>query len=176
MNCLDRKCDVREDDEPSATVGHRRHRCGGEFMMFAVLSIKEWTAIIVLATFAVYIGLALLFITLLYTTAPAFARTNLLQEIPGKAYAELPTWFQTWENTDMLFMGHKDGDGKVKYCPGKPFEKKPKLLGEAVRVGDKDVEKRGPHGQRLWSNSLTDNDNELYIVLLHHLLPVPATG
>jgi len=111
-------------------------------------------------------GIALLFITLLYTTAPAvavFARTNLLQAIPGKAYAELPTWFQTWENTDMLVWVDKDGDGKVKYDPGKPFEKKPKLLGETVRVGDKDVEKRGPHGQRLWANTLTDNDNELYI-------------
>jgi len=49
-------------------------------------------------------GWALLFIALLYTTAPAvgaFARTNLLQTIPNTYYSEAPTWFQKWEQCEL---------------------------------------------------------------------------
>lgn len=63
-------------------------------------------------------GWALLFIALLYTTAPAigaFARTNLIQTVQDKEYAELPTWFGNWEKTGLLAFEDKNGDGKVQY-------------------------------------------------------------
>jgi len=63
-------------------------------------------------------GWALLFIALLYTTAPAvaaFARTNLLSVIPGIAYAEVPEWFSQWESTGLIKFEDKNGDGHIQY-------------------------------------------------------------
>jgi len=63
-------------------------------------------------------GWALLFIALLYTTAPAvaaFARTNLLSVIPGIAYAEVPEWFSQWESTGLITFEDKNGDGHIQY-------------------------------------------------------------
>ncbi|RLA16812.1 MAG: cation acetate symporter [Gammaproteobacteria bacterium] len=63
-------------------------------------------------------GWALLFIALLYTTAPAvaaFARTNLLSVIPGLAYAEVPEWFSKWESTGLIKFEDKNGDGHIQY-------------------------------------------------------------
>ena len=62
-------------------------------------------------------GYALLFIALLYTTAPAvaaFARTNLLATVSGRPYAELPEWFRTWEGTGLVRFEDHDGDGIVR--------------------------------------------------------------
>ncbi len=104
-------------------------------------------------------GWALLFIAILYTTAPAvaaFARTNLIQTVDGAAYAEgaerLPQWFRTWENTGLIAWVDKNGDGRVQYRKGAAFVGTPEFL-----------EPRGAHGQRTISNAPTDNDNELYI-------------
>ena len=50
-------------------------------------------------------GWALLFIAILYTTAPAiaaFARTNLITTIDNRPYTELPDWFSTWEETSLV--------------------------------------------------------------------------
>ena len=50
-------------------------------------------------------GWALLFIAILYTTAPAiavFARTNMLTTVPGVTYAEAPTWVHTWEDAGLI--------------------------------------------------------------------------
>ncbi|MEJ2522062.1 MAG: cation acetate symporter, partial [Gammaproteobacteria bacterium] len=61
-------------------------------------------------------GWALLFIALLYTTAPAvaaFARTNLIQTINESPYAEAPEWFTNWEKTGLLKFEDKNGDGRV---------------------------------------------------------------
>jgi len=61
-------------------------------------------------------GYALLFIAILYTTAPAiavFARTNLIQTVNDKEYAELPDWVGNWEQTGLLAWEDKNGDGKV---------------------------------------------------------------
>ena len=47
-------------------------------------------------------GWALLFISILYTTAPAvavFSRTNLIETVSNKSYADLPEWFEKWEKT-----------------------------------------------------------------------------
>lgn len=72
-------------------------------------------------------GWALLFIALLYTTAPAvgaLARYNLtttMQTGPVGApagnleYAQRPSWFKTWENTGLLRFEDKNGDGRVQY-------------------------------------------------------------
>jgi cation/acetate symporter len=68
-------------------------------------------------------GWALVFIAILYTTAPAiavFARTNLLDTVAGKPYAELPEWFKKWEATGLLKYEDRNGDGLVQYV-GKGF-------------------------------------------------------
>ncbi|MEZ6004662.1 MAG: sodium:solute symporter family protein [Planctomycetota bacterium] len=72
-------------------------------------------------------GWALLFIAILYTTAPAVAAmarlnfTRTLQAGPvGSAegnlvYAERPTWFKNWEATGLLAFEDKNGDGRVQH-------------------------------------------------------------
>ncbi|HCQ24000.1 MAG: cation acetate symporter [Flavobacteriaceae bacterium TMED120] len=63
-------------------------------------------------------GLALLFIAILYTTAPAiavFARTNLINTVSGKAYSAMPIWFSNWEKTGLLQYNDKNGDGRINY-------------------------------------------------------------
>ena len=63
-------------------------------------------------------GYALLFIALLYTTAPAvaaFARANLLDTVNNKEYATMPAWFGKWEGTGLLKFTDKNGDGKIQY-------------------------------------------------------------
>lgn len=63
-------------------------------------------------------GWALVFIALLYTTAPAvaaFARTNLLNTVNDKSYASMPAWFGNWEKTGLLKFEDKNGDGKIQY-------------------------------------------------------------
>ncbi len=68
-------------------------------------------------------GWALVFIALLYTTAPAvaaFARTNLIQTINDTPYASAPTWFKNWEGTGLLKYEDKNGDGLVQIRGGNP--------------------------------------------------------
>lgn len=63
-------------------------------------------------------GWALVFIALLYTTAPAvaaFARTNLLKTISGKPYDSVPSWFKKWEATGLIRFEDKNGDGLIQY-------------------------------------------------------------
>lgn len=63
-------------------------------------------------------GYALIFIAILYTTAPAiaaFARTNLIQTVSNKEYQEMPEWFKNWEKTKLIKFEDKNGDGKVQY-------------------------------------------------------------
>ncbi len=63
-------------------------------------------------------GWALLFIALLYTTAPAvasFARTNLLTTISNKPYQDVPTWFKNWEKTGLIQFEDKNNDGIIQY-------------------------------------------------------------
>jgi cation/acetate symporter len=63
-------------------------------------------------------GWALLFIAILYTTAPAvaaFARTNLLQTVADIPYEEVPAWFSNWEDTGLVTWEDHNGDGAVQY-------------------------------------------------------------
>lgn len=103
---------------------------------------------------------ALTFIAILYTTAPAvsvFARTNLLKTVSDASYAEIPGWFKTWEKSNLIAWVDKNGDGRIQYFGvdkggGKAFEGKPVF-----------IDGNGEHGQRLISNTLTANANELYV-------------
>jgi len=110
-------------------------------------------------------GWALLFIALLYTTAPAiatFARINLIDTVSDKSYAALAEnpktqWLQTWEKTGLLAWMDKNEDGKIQYLGpnangGAPFEGKPTFT-DGV----------GASGELMLSNAPTDNANELYI-------------
>ncbi|RZP10780.1 MAG: cation acetate symporter [Flavobacteriales bacterium] len=63
-------------------------------------------------------GWALLFIAILYTTAPAiavFARTNLIDTVSEKNYTEMPSWFKKWEDTGLLKFDDKNGDNVIQY-------------------------------------------------------------
>lgn len=63
-------------------------------------------------------GLALLFIAILYTTAPAvavFAKTNLIETLSNRRYQDLPEWFRNWEKTGLLTFEDRNGDGVVQY-------------------------------------------------------------
>jgi cation/acetate symporter len=100
-------------------------------------------------------GYALLFIAILYTTAPAvasFARVNLIQTVKNAPYASTPQWFKNWEDTSLIAWVDKNKDGNIQYLAGKAFDGKPQF-----------IEGRGPLGERQIRNPLTSNDNELYI-------------
>lgn len=67
-------------------------------------------------------GYALLFIAVLYTTAPAvaaFARVNLIQTVSGMTYSEAPGWFSNWEKTGLIAFDDKNADGVVQYTGSK---------------------------------------------------------
>ena len=63
-------------------------------------------------------GWALLFIAILYTTAPAiavFSRTNLIETVSNKPYDQMPYWFEKWETTGLLGFKDKNKDGLIQY-------------------------------------------------------------
>ncbi len=67
-------------------------------------------------------GLALLLIVILYTTAPAvavFARTNLIETVSNKEYANVPEWFKKWEKTGLITFTDKNNDGRIQYVANK---------------------------------------------------------
>ena len=59
---------------------------------------------------------ALLFIALLYTTAPAigaFSKLNVLEQIPGTAVGDTPRWFDTWANVGLIELNDANGNGTI---------------------------------------------------------------
>ena len=63
-------------------------------------------------------GWALLFIVILYTTAPAiavFSRTNLIETVSNQPYDQMPDWFNKWETTGLLEFNDKNKDGLIQY-------------------------------------------------------------
>jgi cation/acetate symporter len=63
-------------------------------------------------------GWALLFIAILYTTAPAiavFSRTNLIETVSNQEYAKMPEWFGNWERTGLIQFDDKNKDGLIQY-------------------------------------------------------------
>ncbi len=81
-------------------------------------------------------GWALIFIAILYTTAPAigvFVRTNLIETISGKPYAEAPAWFSNWEKAKLIAFDDKNRDGKIQYY--NDLSKDPAFIKESERKG-----------------------------------------
>ena len=63
-------------------------------------------------------GIALLLIVILYSTAPAvsvFARTNMIETLSNKPYADVPDWFKKWETTGLITFTDKNNDGLIQY-------------------------------------------------------------
>ena len=63
-------------------------------------------------------GYALVFIAILYTTAPAvaaFARTNLINTVNNIEYSAVPEWFTKWESTNLIVFDDKNDDGRIQY-------------------------------------------------------------
>ena len=63
-------------------------------------------------------GYALVFIAILYTTAPAvsaFAKTNLINTVNNIEYTAVPEWFTKWETTNLIVFDDKNGDGRIQY-------------------------------------------------------------
>jgi cation/acetate symporter len=100
-------------------------------------------------------GYALLFIALIYTTAPAvgaFARINFIDNVHNAEYTEIPAWFKSWEDIGLIGWKDKNDDGKIQYSPGAPFQGKPTF-----------AEQRREDGSRQITNAATDNTNEVYV-------------
>ncbi|MFQ3347631.1 MAG: cation/acetate symporter [Candidatus Azotimanducaceae bacterium] len=100
-------------------------------------------------------GYALLFIALIYTTAPAvgaFARINFIDNVHNAEYTEIPAWFKSWEDIGLIGWEDKNDDGKIQYSPGAPFQGKPTF-----------AEQRREDGSRQITNAATDNTNEVYV-------------
>tara|TARA_R110002111_G_scaffold27913_2_gene59763 strand:+ start:2778 stop:4601 length:1824 start_codon:yes stop_codon:yes gene_type:complete len=113
-------------------------------------------------------GWALIFIALLYTTAPvvgSLSRLNVINSIngpenTGTAYTQMPSWFKTWENSGLLAWFDHNNDGKLQYAAGDAFVGKPIF----------DDLARGPHGERVIDNPSSGEivngapfANEIYI-------------
>ena len=101
-------------------------------------------------------GYALLFIALLYTTAPAvasFARYNMINTMNNTAYADAPSWVKSWEKTGLIAWVDKNNDGMMQFSKGDAFKGKVAFASET-----------GTHGQRVVTNEpVMDNTNEMYI-------------
>ena len=102
-------------------------------------------------------GWALVFIAILYTTAPAvgaFARINFVDEVHNTAYADTPEWFRNWETIGLIGWQDKNDDGVVQYGPGAAFS-------PAKPAYDGDM--RLDNGARILTNTATDSPNEVYV-------------
>ena len=101
-------------------------------------------------------GYALIFIAILYTTAPAvaaFARVNFVDSIQNTSYESSPEWFKNWEDVGLIAWQDKNADGVIQYSSGDALNGRPNYTSE-----------RGEYGQRLLNNqSDASNSNEVYI-------------
>ncbi|MEQ8860089.1 MAG: sodium:solute symporter family protein [Pseudomonadales bacterium] len=100
-------------------------------------------------------GYALVFIALLYTTAPAvgaFARLNFIDTVNDQPYEQAPAWLKSWENVGLIGWLDKNADGVIQYAPGDPFTGLPRFAAE-----------RGPLGERAVTNPPSASTNEIYV-------------
>ncbi|HEX7035624.1 MAG TPA: sodium:solute symporter family protein [Pseudomonadales bacterium] len=100
-------------------------------------------------------GYALIFIALLYTTAPAvgaFARLNFIETVHQQRYEDVADWFKNWEEVGLIGWVDKNADGILQYGPGAPFAGLPSF-----------ADGRGPNGERRVTNTPTDSANEIYV-------------
>lgn len=93
-------------------------------------------------------GWALIFIAILYTTAPAvaaMARLNLMDTVqpPGDAqaiqYDERPTWFKNWEKTGLLKFEDKNGDGRMQYSSDKDVNELVKVDNDIIVLANPEI-------------------------------------
>lgn len=106
-------------------------------------------------------GWALLFIAILYTTAPAiavFVRTNLLQTVPNSSYAEAPAWFKKWEKADLIKFDDKNGDGLIQYYNDK----------------NKDAAFLAVAEQKNWKGNELDIDKDIMVLANPEIAGLPA--
>jgi len=103
------------------------------------------------------VGYALIFIALLFTTAPAvgaFARANIADSIQDTKYIDAPEWFKNWEDIGLVAWKDKNNDGAMQLYPGNAFEG----IQPSFESGN------GIYGERIVANELNKNSqNELYI-------------
>ena len=102
-------------------------------------------------------GYALIFIAILYSTAPAvsaFARINFIDSVQEVEYKSVPSWFKNWESIGLIAWKDKNQDGLIQYSAGDALEGiKPEFISGI-----------GESGQRLVSNYPNElNKNEVYI-------------
>ena len=102
-------------------------------------------------------GYALIFIAILYSTAPAvsaFARINFIDSVQEVEYKSVPSWFKNWESIGLIAWKDKNQDGLIQYSAGDALEGiKPEFISEI-----------GENGERLVSNNSNElNNNEVYI-------------
>ena len=115
------------------------------------------------------VGWALVFIAILYTTAPAvgaMARLNLMQtvqtgpvgeESSNLAYENRPRWFKTWENTGLLIFEDKNNDGLIQYYN----DSNPAFAAEAERLG--------------WAgNEMTTVDRDIMVLANPEIAQLPS--
>ncbi|MGB3722947.1 MAG: sodium:solute symporter family protein [Pacificimonas sp.] len=99
-------------------------------------------------------GWALIFIALLYTTAPAvgaFGRLSFTESVNETAYTDLPGWFHNWEANGLIAFTDKNGDGVVQYRAGDATDGAPVYTSET-----------GPSGERGVANAST-SENEVFV-------------
>ena len=101
-------------------------------------------------------GYALLFITILYLTAPAvaaFARVNLVDSIQDQSYETTPAWFKNWEEIGLIAWQDKNSDNKITYASGDAFIPTKPIFDNSSNERPRPITNR--------SNELSDN--EVYI-------------
>jgi len=92
-------------------------------------------------------GWALVFIAILYTTAPAvagMARLNLMSTIEPTAgnhlqYDQRPQWFKNWETTGLLKFEDKNGDGKIQYSADKESNEMVKIDNDILVLANPEI-------------------------------------
>ena len=101
-------------------------------------------------------GYALIFIAILYTTAPAvaaFAKINFIDSIQNKSYESSPEWFKNWEDIGLIAWQDKNADGIIQYSSGNAIDGRPQYS-----------DQRGTNGERILTNQIVpSNKNEVYI-------------
>ena len=102
-------------------------------------------------------GYALIFIALLYTTAPAvsaFARVNFIESVQEVEYGNAPEWFKNWEQIGLIAWKDKNEDGKINYSAGDALDGvKPNYSDELGRFGEREIANKPD----------LNNSNEVYI-------------
>ena len=119
---------------------------------------------------------ALLFISMLYLTAPAtaaFARYFMIESLNGQTEATLPQWYKNWEQTGLIIW-FDDGDGRVRYAAGDDNEifrngsLSPSELGELRASHQRWIDTGGARGEdvrpALRARGLSGPDRDIIVL------------